>query len=369
MRTIIWSYLDKKGELFMLQILQTGKMLYVLAAICALGILSKIVTGSFYKRLIKETGNMALTKEKNLKGLKQRTENMFLLNQGIRNAAAYVEKQIYGIRFLNLSLDGWDNLSVQAMILCFLVGGASAFGAYWYRCDSYYIVLYGTMGILAGLLLAFADNGANIEVKRQQLADCLVDYVENSPHFYKNVDKSPDAPDAEKKNKTVGAASRARIREIGRKDIRAEEETAAVEETAPDQENEEPQGRKSRFQIEPAGQDKAGPAENARGERSGGKISVLKRKEEKTETRRQEKALPVSGQPATADEDGDELAKSIEQLRISLEQIAAGREQRKRDLIDFRRTSVSGQARRELKPEDIRLLGEILQDCFGQDPG
>ena len=62
----------------MLQFLQTGKVLYVLAAVCALGIVSKLVTSSLYKRLIKETGNMALTKDKNLKTLKQRMENVCL---------------------------------------------------------------------------------------------------------------------------------------------------------------------------------------------------------------------------------------------------------------------------------------------------
>ena len=33
----------------MLQFLQTGKVLYVLAAVCALGIISKLVTGNLYK--------------------------------------------------------------------------------------------------------------------------------------------------------------------------------------------------------------------------------------------------------------------------------------------------------------------------------
>ena len=174
----------------MLQFLQTGKVLYVLAGICGAGIISKLVTGSLYKRLIKEIGNMALTKNKNLRALKQKTENMFLVSQGIRNPIAYIERQMYGFRFMNLSLDSWDNLSVQAMILCFLAGGAAAFGAYWYRCDSYYIVLYGTMGILSGLFLVFVDNGVNTSGKRQQLVDSLIDYVENSPHFYRGVDKS-----------------------------------------------------------------------------------------------------------------------------------------------------------------------------------
>ena len=89
----------------MLQFLQTGKVLYVLAAVCALGIISKLVTGNLYKRLIKETGNMALTKNRNLRALKQKTENMFLLSHGLRNPAAYIEKQVYGFRFMKISLD------------------------------------------------------------------------------------------------------------------------------------------------------------------------------------------------------------------------------------------------------------------------
>ena len=108
-------------------------MLYVLAAICALGTLSKLGTGSLYKRLIKETGNMALTKDKNLKTLKQRMENVFLINHGIRNVNAYIEKQLYGFRFLHLSLDDGDKLSVQAMIVCFMDGRVAAVGTYWYQ--------------------------------------------------------------------------------------------------------------------------------------------------------------------------------------------------------------------------------------------
>ena len=56
----------------MLEILQTGKALYALAAIGIIGVLSKLVTRSLYKRLIRETDNMAATKNKNLKILKQK---------------------------------------------------------------------------------------------------------------------------------------------------------------------------------------------------------------------------------------------------------------------------------------------------------
>lgn len=350
----------------MLQFLQTGKALYVLAAVCALGILSKLVTSSLYKRLIRETGNMALTKNKNLKALKQKTENLFLLNHGIRNTSAYIDKQVYGFRFMKVSLDNWDNLSVQAMILCFLVGGAAAFASYWYRCDSYYIVLYGTMGILSGLFLVFVDNGANIAAKRQQLADCLVDYVENSPHFYKNVDKLLENADTDKRNKAAAGIAKPRLREIGRKSMKAAEETAAGEETGLTAGKEEVQERTSRFHIE-KGADKAesGKTGSAQGERQGGKLSVLSRKKGGSG----DDPVPFTagarneGRPAEGEE--DELTKSIEYLRESLDQIAAGREQTGREMQQAARQPEKEnlqRARKELKPEDIKLLGEILKE-------
>ncbi|MCI8453951.1 MAG: hypothetical protein HFE84_04985 [Lachnospiraceae bacterium] len=346
----------------MLQLLQTGKVLYILAAICMLGIVSKLVTSSLYKRLIKETGNMALTKNRELRALKQKTENLFLVSHGIRNTTAYIEKQVYGFRFLKLSLDNWDNLSMQAMILNFLIGGIAAFAAYWYRCDAYYIVLYGTMGILSGLFLVLVDNGANIAIKRQQLSDCLVDYVENSPHFYKNVDKVQDnGLGMDKKNTSVSLAAKPRLRELRRGEAAAE--TAAGEDTPPYTGKDKAEERAGRFHIEKVTEKpevrKAGTImESAREERQGGKISVIsKKKESRPEIQPQapERAAPVKEA---------ELAKSIEQLRQSLEQIAAGREQAKSEPRELQRLEKSGleRAKKGLKPEDVKLLGELLQE-------
>lgn len=403
----------------MLQFLQTGKVLYMIAGVCTLGMLSKLVTSSLYKRLIKETGNMALTKNRNLKALKQRTENMFLLGHGIRNTQAYIEKQMYGFRFMHVSLDSWDNLSLQAMILCFLIGGAAAFASYWCRSDSYYIVLYGSMGILSGLLLVFVDNGANIALKRQQLADSLTDYVENSPHFYKNVDNTGNGTDKNKKSNSDGKVLRPRLREWGRKTDRGAEETAAGEETIPVSGNEKAGVRTGRFHIEDGATDEtemADETENARNRRQGGRFSVLSRKKDsgregqETDGREKEAAGgPGDGKPKNGGHTGtggpagrsgtegsrsgyggavglaglsarktgtdgytgatdrsgdDELTQSIEHLRQSLEQIAAGREQIKKEAKGTRNMDASGleRAGKELNPEDIKLLGELLQE-------
>ena len=330
----------------MLQFLQTGKVLYVLAAVCVLGIISKLVTSSLYKRLIKETGNMALTKNKNLRAFKQKTENMFLVSHGIRNPGAYIEKQVYGFRCMKASLDGWDNLSVQAMLLCFMIGGIAAFGAYWYRCDSYYIVLYGTMGILSGLFMVLVDNSVNTSGKRQQLVDCLIDYVENSPHFYRSVDRAQENAEMERKGK-------AGIREIGRKSVKAVEgrDAAARDIVGRD--------AATRETAVTEGMD----SKNSNERQSGSsRLAVLSRKKDRKES--VVRQVKTEEPRQTAENHEDELSKSIDYLKQSLEQIAASRGQGNRDSQSNGPAEGSSvdRAKKELKPEDLKLLGEILQE-------
>lgn len=321
----------------MLQFLQTGKVLYVLATVCGLGVFSKLVTSSLYKRLIKDTGNMALTKSKNLRMFRQRTENMLMLSHGIKNTNAYIEKQLYSFRFMKLSLDGWDNLSVQAMILSFLIGGLAAFGAYWYRCDSYYIVLYGTMGILSGLFMVLVDNSVNVSLKRQQLMDCLVDYVDNTPHFFRSVDKSVNVDSSDRRGKSVAEASKSRLREMGNKKLKVVEETAVGDTTA-------------------------------KGDRK--KFLGLSRKKGKAEAISGGVGIERDGTVATEVSQEltheEELRKSIDGLKQSLEQIAASRAVTRTDVKTVSPKSQGNEsselAHREFSQEDLKFLGELLQE-------
>lgn len=163
----------------MMSFLQTGKALYILAAICMAGIVSRLLAAGCYRRLIKESTNMALTKNKYLRTLKQNAEDTYRINQGIQNTRVYLERQVYGLKMLGISVRGLGSLSGQLTLLCFLAGGGAAFLSYWYRSDNYYIVLYGTVGILSGMLTMLVDYGVNLEGRNQELLTCLQDYLEN----------------------------------------------------------------------------------------------------------------------------------------------------------------------------------------------
>ena len=121
--------------------LQTGRALYVLAAICLGGIFVRLAAGGFYKRLIRESANLALTKNRYLRTLRQNAEDTYRINMGMSNTRVYLERQLYSLRFMGMSLRGLESLGGQLTLLCFLAGGAAAFLSYWYRSDNYYIVL------------------------------------------------------------------------------------------------------------------------------------------------------------------------------------------------------------------------------------
>ena len=285
----------------MQEFLATGRMLYVLAGLCLLSIVCKWMTKSLYKRLMRETTNMAMPKNKNLKTLKQRIESSYRVNGGIGNMAAYLERQMTDFKFMRISLSGWNNFSNQLALLCFLAGGAAAFMAYWYRIDSYYIALYGTVGILAGLLTMVVDVGANIGEKRQQLLVALEDYMDNSLFFRPGKGRmaAAESEDAVRRPTVV-----ARNQETGPVPVYEAEE--------------------SEFKEGAAARDRTVVRGNLRGLRRG---------------RRKEDQQP-------------EPAAEAVQMKRSLEQTAASRDRDKAD---------DGWLK-DLKPEEVKILGDIIKE-------
>lgn len=162
----------------MLRLLETGRALYVLVAVCLLGIVTRGITKHFYKGLVKESANLSLTKNKSLKELRQRAENTYRMNQGMRDTSSWLEHQLYDLHIMGISLQGWSNLCMQWTWICLLLGGAAAFASYWFRLDTFYIVLYGGGAVLMSMLTMLFDNGTNGGY-REQLLVSLQDYMEN----------------------------------------------------------------------------------------------------------------------------------------------------------------------------------------------
>ncbi len=110
---------------------------------------------------------MAMTRNKNLQNLKQRLENTCRLGQNIVNTQAYLDKQIDGFSFLHISLDAWNGVSMEMVLLrASDREQAEAFLAYWYELDASYIVLYASAAVMSGLFLAFIESCFQIDQKQ-----------------------------------------------------------------------------------------------------------------------------------------------------------------------------------------------------------
>ena len=301
-----------------LQFLETGSALYILAGVCFFGILFRVMTGNLYRRLIKESGNMTLTKNRHLKDLKQRLETTYRSNQGIRDTRSYLECQMYRMKFGGLTLGGWNNLCTQMTLLSVMAGGAGAFLSYWYRLDSYYIVLYASMGVLFALLTMMFDVGAGTSNERwMQLVATLQDYVDNVL-FMRLAKSLPDDVGEEAEVEAAPAQAReiARPKERGTSRSRTSTREAARE--------------AARESVRDGGREVA--RESAR------ETAKERFRDAEREVREFE---PEPGS-----------RKNPDYLKQSLEQIAASRD-RGRDEDNWLK---------ELNPEELQLISEIIRE-------
>lgn len=323
----------------MIGLLETGRALYVLAAVCLLGIVTRLATKNLYKRLLKESANMSLTKNKRLKEMKQKAENTYRMNQGMRDSGAWLEHQLNDMRFIGLTLNGWVNLSAQLTWLCLLLGGAGAFFSYWYRLDTYYIVMYGGGAVLMAMFTMLFDNGA-ISGRREQLMASLQDYMENvlCPRLAKSL---PEDGAVDEAAETARNGSRGLTR-LADRAIRGQR-TAA-----------EPELRGGTAGMGSAGAGIAAastagagiagsavPGTGGTGAGSGKRASGgrLSRRDAANVTTAA--TAEAAGQP-----DVDYLKRSLEQIAASRERNRAGGENWLKDL----------------KPEEVQLIGDILKE-------
>jgi len=303
----------------MLQILETGRALYVLAAVCLMGILTRMMTRNLYKRLTKESTNLASTRNKSLKELKQRAENTYRMNQGLRDSSAWLEHQLGELRFRGMTLAGWTSLCTQWTWLCLLLGGAGAFFSYWYRLDTYYIVLYGGSAVLMAMLTMLFDNGT-ASGRREQLTAALQDYLENvmCPRLARGM--SEDGPRAE-------PSQRSSVRDNIQRVPREVPVREAVQRNA----SRDAEGVQEREEF---------------GERTGARTAargIPGKKQANRGGRRETAAASENNRQGGAD---------VDYLKRSLEQIAASRE----------KNSPAGENwLKDLGPEEVQVIGDILK--------
>lgn len=152
---------------------------YIMLALCACGILFKIILNLVYSRLIKATDNMAKSKNKLTQMMKKKFETYYVLKIGVNNVDIFVDKYVFRHRYCGILLSTWENIGGQILMLCLLTGSISTILGLIYECGKQQILSTFSVGILTSGLLIFLEGLINLPGRKELVRLNMKDYFEN----------------------------------------------------------------------------------------------------------------------------------------------------------------------------------------------
>lgn len=163
-----------------LEFLETGNVLYLMLAVSALGILSKLLVNGRYRKLLRQSQNMGNAKDKYLKQWKMKFENTYRAGGGVDNISVYVEKNLGQYRFMGIRLSRLSRFNSLAAALVCLGGLTAAFMTYWYADTMKIVILYAASGLLMGGAMVLWEGICDTRGKKGRLLLYIRDYFENT---------------------------------------------------------------------------------------------------------------------------------------------------------------------------------------------
>ena len=164
----------------LLEVLESGTILYVMLAAAAAGVLGRLLVNGRYGRLLRQSADMGNAKDKRLRQWKVKFENTYRSGNGVQNVPVYIERNLSQYRLLGFRLSGWERFPRLLARFLSLGGLAAAFFVYWYEDSARLALLYGACGLLLGGALLFWDELLDTPGKAARLRLSLRDYFENT---------------------------------------------------------------------------------------------------------------------------------------------------------------------------------------------
>ncbi len=173
-------------------------LLILILTLLLLSIICQIAVGVIFRKMIRETDNMATTENKLLKQCKLKYSNCYKLNGRVINTSVFVDKFIQRISYAHLPLYKMPHIAGQLMMLSVLVTGITiclclASGDTLFQIIPYYLIS------ILGLYLYFSVSGiADIQGQKTILKTDLVDYLEN--HLMPRLEQEKEAEAVKKED-------------------------------------------------------------------------------------------------------------------------------------------------------------------------
>ena len=153
--------------------------LYGLVGVFTICVLGKLIANGIYKRMIKQSKDLLVTKDKRLRFIAE-NYGAYRQKQGaIHNLPVFIEKNIYSYKRLGINPLKLDAVVSQGPLICFLCGLSVTFVSFWYGEPIKYIVLQFSAGVILGIVMAIVDGILDTERKRDMAFIHIQNYLEN----------------------------------------------------------------------------------------------------------------------------------------------------------------------------------------------
>lgn len=160
-------------------LLDNNVLIYTMAALGIIGVLTSLISSFLYKRLLKASSDMGNSDHKLMKSMCLRFETCYKLKIGVHNVDSFVDKYVYRHKFCGILLYTWERICGQAITLCLAITIIFTFLGYHYNCGKDIIIYTLGLGISVSTLLTAIQVMFDINKKKTILTANIKDYLEN----------------------------------------------------------------------------------------------------------------------------------------------------------------------------------------------
>lgn len=153
---------------------------YVIAGLAFFGVLTRLMLQGKLHRLLKASENMAMTKERNMKTIRNHYENNLNMDISVDHIEAFIEKYIFKLKYGGIPIHIWNSLTVECMILSVAVAFLGIIYAIHNSLPEEYIGQILIAVIIGCSVLLSAENYIRLEYFYERLEANIADYLDNN---------------------------------------------------------------------------------------------------------------------------------------------------------------------------------------------
>lgn len=161
------------------KIMEAGIGVHILWGIGVLGLLLKMIANTYLKGLVRASENMATTRKKKLRIIRQKYENGRSLGINTGSGEAFVEKNVRKMKFAAFPLEFWRRIgqALCSVVCMMMAGGFLYYDVSWRGSPD--MIYFLANGVLVCAFLLGLENIFLLNNKMEILKANIRDYLEN----------------------------------------------------------------------------------------------------------------------------------------------------------------------------------------------